>query len=257
MDCDEANKKRIRIFFIACFFVIGLLVGFVCGDIYATSLVQTAFQTTIDEYFHIQYNASIQAKGEEAIRSMVVEANKSFNSTEKLNKIADLVSDDFNEPFFNESKFFHDVPLCGHYDYRYFGYPNYCSGYGFDKDGRIRANGVSLNHDVDWVAYQKTGACQELAELFANVSVRAGIPARVICNEGLDHQWNEVYISSEWKVFDVTMYHDAKKENKTDPNIWLMNESEYLDRWPGNKVRSVFMCNGNEINSNLTKNYGL
>ncbi len=254
---DEENRRQIVIFLIGCFFLVGLAVGFIGGYVYATSLVQTAFQTTIDEYFHIQYNSTIRVQGEEAIRSMVVEANKSTNSIEKLNKIADLVSEDFNEPFFNESKFFHDVPVCKHYDYRYFGYPYYCSGYGFDKDGRVRANGVSLNHDVDWVAYQRTGACQELAELFANVSIRAGIPAKVICNEGLDHQWNEVYISSEWKVFDVTKYHDAKKGNITDSSIWLMNESEYLDRWPENKVSRVFMCNDNETNLNLSKNYGL
>lgn len=254
---DEKQKRQKRDFLIVSFFLIGLTVSFFGGFFYATTLVQTSFQTTIDEYFHIKYNSTIQVRGEEAIESMVIEANKYDNPTEKLNKIADLVSQDFNEPFFNESKFFHDVPICGHYDYRYFGYPYYCSGYGFDKDGRVRANGVSFNHNVEWIAYQKTGACQELAELFANVSVRAGIPAKTICNDGLDHQWNEVYISSEWKVFDVTKYHDAKKENKTDSNIWLMNESEYLGSWAGNKVSSVFVCNEDKTKNNLTKKYGL
>lgn len=254
---DENGKRQIWLFLIISFFLIGLTVGFFGGSFYATSQVQKSFQTTIDEYFQTQYNTTIQVRGEEAIESMVDEANKYDNSIEKINIIADLVSQDFNEPFFNESKFFHDVPLCGHYDYRYFGYPYYCSGYGFDKDGRVRANGVSLNHNVYWVAYQKTGACQELAELFANVSTTAGIPSRVICNDGLDHQWNEVYLSSEWKVFDITRYYDAKSQNISNPNFWLMNQSEYLPLWSGKKVSSVFVCNENKSSINLNKEYGL
>jgi hypothetical protein len=105
--------------------------------------------------------------------------------------------------------------------------------YWFDKRGKVRLNFIaddSIFWEPEWVAYQKTGACQELSILFNATANKAGFETRIVRSDGAydtGHFWNEVNISGEWKFFDVQQY--GIKKNTNNSTYWFGNTSEYSE----------------------------
>jgi hypothetical protein len=186
---------------------------------------------------------------------MVNESAKYENKTEKLNKIADLILLNFTELYFPESRLNFFPNECGGniiYNHRFFGH--LCSGYGYDKQGKVRARGVNLSNNPIWIASQKTGACEELTELFANVTNRSGFESRSVCPD-FDHRWNEVSIDGVWKYYDLTEYHDHKNDLNNEMK-WFGNQSEYHKN-TGWNFSTVYVCGKDTTypENNLTLNY--
>jgi len=106
-------------------------------------------------------------------------------------------------------------------------------GYIKDKKGRVRSILPNdLTYSPEWIAYQKTGACEALSILFNETANRSGFISRIVCskNEKVGHFWNEVMINNEWKYFDVQRYGQVK--NTDESSFWSGNRSDY-----GKKIR--------------------
>jgi hypothetical protein len=239
---------------ILLFFVI-IIAGLFLGYFFGWYLTSNSYQQTLNEYFQIQYDSSIKQDGELKIHSMVNESMKFNNDTEKLNKIADLVTQNFTGIFFTETQnslFFNDCDRKIPFNHRYFGH--YCTGYGYDKKGKVRVNGGSLTNNPFWIASQKTGACGDLSVLFENVTNQSGIPTRSVC-PNIDHQWNEVFIDDEWKYFDLTEYHDHHDDPEKQ-NIWIGKQENYCKN-TGWNFTQILICGSDPKDStkNLTSFY--
>jgi len=104
-----------------------------------------------------------------------------------------------------------------------------------DKSGRIRqfsadeSNGIVLNRDPYWIAFQKTGKCQELSVFFNKTANDSGFVTQIVRSDGNEHMWNEVNIDGEWKFFDVQRYGMKDSENSSK---WFGNTSDYADANP-------------------------
>ena len=163
----------------------------------------------------------------------------------RLALIAELITNDFTDPnwgYQRNEKYFCYYPKVDYY--------NYCCllgqhdvnstelslqncTYMVDKLGRIRqfnveyGNGIVLSKDPYWIAYQKTGECQELSFLFNDIARKSGFETRIIRSDGINHFWNEVNISGDWKFFDVQNYGDVK--GSINSSNWFGNTSDYAD----------------------------
>ena len=57
-----------------------------------------------------------------------------------------------------------------------------------------------------WILTSRTGNCGEYAKLFTEMAHRAGLEARTIRPEEMDHVWNEVRIDGDWIVVDPSRF---------------------------------------------------
>jgi len=195
----------------------------------------------LDEFFHNQYYYQIKSDGNVILDDYVNQTEK-YDGTDasKLNKIASLISQDFSNPFWSDVV---DSKGETHWENFFYGgdsgtkYKPFINKtivtpqYWFEKRGKVRLNYIADNSifwDPEWIAYQKTGGCQELSVLFNATTNNAGIKTRVVRSDGLyttGHFWNEVNINGEWKFFDVQEY--GLKKNSNDSTKWFGNTSDY------------------------------
>jgi hypothetical protein len=86
-----------------------------------------------------------------------------------------------------------------------------------------------LAYNPEWIAYQKTGACEALSIFFNETANRSGFVTRMVRSDGAfncgGHTWNEVLIDGEWKYYDVQLYGQIK--NSTKATDWFGNQSDY------------------------------
>jgi len=232
--------KIVGIFFcIVIFFYIGYYFGYNNGY----NDAQKVDGQNLNEFFHNQYYYQIKGEGKAIIDDNVAKTEKISNDSAKLNQIASLITQDFSNPFWADV-----IDLDGLVHWKKFFYGN-ASGSGYkpfinrtlvmpqfwyEKRGKVRLNYIandSIFWDPEWVAYQKTGGCQELSVLFNATANRAGIETRIVRSDGAyetGHMWNEVNISGEWKFFDVQKYGEKKYTNES--TFWFGNTSEYAEK---------------------------
>ena len=237
-------------------FIIWIIIAICITAFITVVLVDLRNQSIVNEYFQAQYTSTIGTEGDRIISLAVNESLKYDNETDQLNKIADLVLDNFTGIFFVETQknLFQD---CWHpFSYRHFSI--LCTGYGFDKNGKVRAENVPLANNATWIAYQKTGACGEVAALFAEIANRSNYSTRIVCGNGNYHSWDEVSNDGgkTWKYFDVTRYHDLRG-NLDNTTNWFDYPRNYFKNNPGFSFSSICIC-GTDCNipeNNLSQNY--
>lgn len=202
----DDNKEKYLYFYIGV--VIGLVIGVSCGVIY----MHEKYQDTLDDFFNLTYPDEIQPKGEREISSIVKEVSSIQNEKLKLLKLAEWTTDNFTGVYFSESStklWPNEYSASPPYNHKYIG--DSLSGYGYDRDGNIRArSSTKFWKDPYWIAYMKTGACEEVAVLFYELTNRSGFESRLVASPGddLGHIWVEVKIDNEWLYADCACYHD-------------------------------------------------
>jgi len=179
----------------------------------------------------------IKSEGNRTINEIVDKtANFGINAT-RLNAIAAFITENFTDIYWpsqqNEDFFCYytngdgkgEWIWCAPYN-GFFGKNPQLYGYISDRKGGVRtilAN--DLNYDPQWIAYQKTGACEALSIFFNETANRSGFVSRIVTTNGSLHTWNEVMIDGEWKYYDVQRYGQVKNTNES--SSWFGNRSEY------------------------------
>jgi hypothetical protein len=227
-DRDDIQQKYLYI-------CIGLIIGILIGGLYGILLTQAKYQETLDDFFSLSYTTKIRPEGEKEIDSIVNEVSGIQNERMKLIRLAEWTVDNFTGVYFKESweaKLWpNEYGASPNYNHKYIG--DNIFGYGYDKDGNIRARSLTqFWKDPYWIAYMKTGACEEVAVLFYELTNRSGFESRLVCSPASDlgHMWVEVKLNDEWLYADCACYHDYggirwldTRENYTK-NCYCLNE---------------------------------
>jgi hypothetical protein len=225
----------------------------------------------LDECFKILDKTVIHDAGKLEIDIIVNKTSYLGKESKRLTLIADMITSDFTDPYWphqqDENHFcyypddekmpYNYCRLQGQNNLKSLGsdHDKYNNTYLFDKKGRVRqlhvnTGMIALNIDPYWIAFQKTGACQELSVLFNKTANESGFVTRIVYSDGNSHFWNEVNIDGEWKFFDVQRY---GMNDTNDSSKWFGNTSDYADAYPwplcnminnGTK-RGIFVCDIN------------
>lgn len=234
----DINNDKVRAFIILFFFSTGFLLGLFVG--YTLLYPQKSDMQKIDESYHAIYHNFIRNAGKERIENIVNLTSPYGKNSTRLIKIASAITEEFTDP--NWAYQMNDEFFCN--------YPNWDQPYTYcligsddkiqtlknqslknitfvsDKKGHIRQGfGTDLSTDPYWIAFQKTGECQELSVLFNAVAHESGFETRIVGANGTAHIWNEVQIEGSWKFFDVQRYGEVKGQG--DPSQWFGERSEY------------------------------
>ena len=205
----------------------------------------------LDEYFKLKYLEISKTEGNIEIDNIVSKASSKNSQIEELNTIVYLITNNFTNPWWDNGTYFWENELDGKiiFNHKYFG--NIHAGYGYDKNGRLRAlNGTSFYNKPYWIAYMKTGACQELAVLFNETANRAGFETRIVHNPDEDHVWNEIRINETWLYADIDCYHNKNGQN------WLGNTSEYRKNCINfSEDSSIYIFPNKDQKDDITINY--
>jgi hypothetical protein len=203
--------------------------------------------TKLDEHYKMQYYAGIHDTGKLEIDRIVQDTSSLGRDPGRLTLIAHFITRNFTNPNWpnqQDEEHFCYYPQSNEYNYCCLLAPENISSlddlslqechYMRDKSGRIRqyyavyGNGVVLNADPYWVAFQKTGECQELAVVFNEIANESGFVTRIVRSDGIGHFWNEVYVDGDWKFFDVQRYGMNDTENSSK---WLGKTEDYVEAY--------------------------
>jgi len=186
-------------------------------------------------YLYIPYFLIIKPDGEEKISAILSEVKMINQTDKKLERIAEWEAEGFTGVFNQEPSFKLPGILL------WFG-----AGYGVyfnisDKQPiKIRPGSISFYNDPFWIAYFKTGACEERAYLFNYIANQSGEISRVVKSPGNDHGWVEVYNGTDWIYADPTFYFEY--HNLPAIEKFWMNETPMLQEgwgWHLSKVTTV------------------
>jgi len=195
-----------------------------------------AINAGLNEHYHSQFSV-IRSEGNRTINKIVNDTAQFGKNPKRLNAIADLIVDNFTDIYWpsqqNDNYFCYYSPndgkgewvWCAPY-HGFYGKNPRSYGYITDKQGRVRTILPNdLNYNPEWIAYQKTGACEAISILFNETANRSGFVSRIVRSESVNHTWNEVLVNGEWKYYDVQRYGQVK--NTTESPFWFGNRSEY------------------------------
>lgn len=197
----------------------------------------------LDAYFSALYDSEISPEGEEDIQNFIGTLSPSLNETERFEKIAGWVTANFTDYYWERSYLnnseFDFVPIL----------PNY-KGYESDPRGGVRANPPSTYaNDPAWIAYYRTGACGELASLFADVVDRTGNPTKIVVakfTEDRNHAWVEITRDNgEIICFDPTIYGEYFIFGKRESGVWTAERSSFKLLWRV-EIEGVYDVDTNE-----------
>jgi hypothetical protein len=231
--------KRCIVFFAV--FLLGFLLVSGCSSLDAEN-------RKLDEHYKTLYYSGIHDAGKIEVDGIVNNTSYLKKDPKRLTLIAYLITSNFTNPnwqYQRDEEHFCYYPQANYY--------NYCCAlaadnislvkelsfnechYMHDKSGRIRqfygvyGNGVVLNVDPYWIAFQKTGECQELSVLFNKTANESGFVTRIVRSDGIGHFWNEVYVDGDWKFLDVQRYGMKDTDNSSK---WFGNTSDYAEAYP-------------------------
>jgi len=181
------------------------------------------YYNDLDEYFIIKYLEISKKEGNIEIDDIVAQAASKNSKIEGLNTIAYLITNNFSNLWWErDNEYFWRNEYGGNnkFNHKYFGNER---RYGYDILGRLRAReGTSFHNKPYWIAYMKTGACQELAVLFNETANRAGFETRIVWTPPPQaHVWNEIKINNTWLYADIDCYHNRRGQK------WIGNREEY------------------------------
>ena len=209
------------------------------------------YYNDLDEYFIIKYLEKSKNEGNNEIDKIVAQAALTNSKIEGLSTIAYLITNNFSNLWWerdNEYFWRNEYGGNNNFNHKYFGNE---PKYGYDILGRLRAQeGTSFHNKPYWIAYMKTGACQELAVLFNETANRAGFETRIVHNPNEDHVWNEIWINETWLYADIDCYHNKNGQN------WLGNTSEYRKNCINfSEDSSIYIFPNKDQKDDITINY--
>ena len=220
------------------------------------ALTKQSYDNTLNEYFESQYHLSINQSGEKNLQVMLNNVTE-IDNTKKLNQIANEITKNFSNPFWNDttdSFYPNSCSSSSGFYYHFFG-NRINQGYGYNKNKKIRVMSGNFTQLPNVIAYEKTGACEELSILFAYVSNRSGFVTRVVYSDDIGHRWNEVLINeTEWSFFDSDIYHQ-RQGNLSYQSDWFGDRCEYKKNWGKNLTVYIYDSDANDPLNNLTPYY--
>jgi hypothetical protein len=220
---DKKDASHLIIFIpyviLICGAVLGIILGFFLVDFIKPD------NQKLDDCFDVLHKTITQKIGENEIKKVVNKSPFLQNDTERLVIISGSLVNNFTDPNWADQQ--NNETFC-YYPNENISF-NYCllkieiskklneqpyrnKAYMFDKKGHVRQywkeslGGIMLRTDPFWIAYQKTGECQELSILFNETANQSGFESRIIRSDGNGHFWNEVKINGTWKFFDLQQF---------------------------------------------------
>lgn len=231
------NSLKISLSFSA--FSLVLLFIITSGCLNADFMIVKFIDIKNDINFHYISYSNIITEGNDSINHFVTDTSYYGKNPQRLNKIADLIVQNFTDPFWNYQK----SEFCTFFREDGSNWSDWCMFYGntsfadikyrHDKNGRVRIQiSNDLSYDPRWIAYQKTGACQDSAILFNETINRSGFVSQVVRANGIGHFWVEVYIDNEWNTFDIQKYGNKSLNhlNWSGKRGDYVNNSDFPDR---------------------------
>jgi len=196
-------------------------------------------------YLFIPYFLVIKPTGEKNTEAIISEVKKINQTDKKLERIAEWEAEGFTETFGNDPSF--KLPgLLGWIGASYSVYFNISD----TQPIKIRPSSIVFYDDPYWIAYFKTGACQERAYLFNFIANQSGEVTRIVTSPGNDHDWVEVYNGSEWIYADPTFYYHYHNTPGLE-KAWMNETPMFQTGWGWHLSKVTILMNETE----LTKNY--
>jgi hypothetical protein len=189
------------------------------------------------QYFEIIDNSAIEKAGTNEINSIINESIASENDTNRLNKIADLMTNNYDDKVVGPRP--PELPFSKRYLHNENG-QIWIIPVDIEFDPYVASVSRKLASDPNWLIYQKFGACREVSLLFYHIANKSGFSSRIVrTGDGQDsygraaaHWWNEVELGGVNKTFDVQWYLQIK--NKISPGSkWSGNRSDYINNSDG------------------------
>lgn len=234
-------------------------------------LIQPVFVNyTTNTYYHFIYSIK-KEEGNATINNMVTQTQNYNTSTERLTKIAFLITQNFTDywwPYQRSDRFCYILnrdpaynwcnPLYGTPFYEFSNKDPRYYIYLKDKLGNVTIQQTNdLSNNPEWIAYQKAGDCQAISVLFNETANRSGFVSRTVRFQGFDHMWNEVNINGSWKVFDIQQFGQDNGTNITDLTYWNANPKIFAESYYNSPNLGVYTLNLTDdgFGENLTQSY--
>lgn len=198
-------------------------------------------------YLFIPYFLVIKPAGERETDAIISEVKMINQTDKKLQRIAEWEADGFTEAFGNDPSF--RLPgILGWIGASYGVYFNISDL----QPIKIRPSSIVFYDDPYWIAYFKTGACQDRAYLFNYIANQSGEVTRVVGSPGNDHAWVEVYNGTDWIYADPTFYYHYHNSPGLE-NAW-MNETPMLQKaWGWHLSKVTIALNETELTKKYTE----
>ncbi len=210
-NCNDCKTILLVIIFVLMLgsLLIGIFIGYLIEEnLYSDNQkMDTAIQFLLP---------AIHDAGQMRINQIVNQTSDLGQNSTRLNAMAELIKNDFTSPDWNNAIYTQMSPTG--------------SSYLVDARGRIRQNirdndTFDLSTIPDWVAFERTGRCEEMSVLFYAVATKAGFNMHVVGAAGIGHWWNEVEINNDWKYFDLQRYGEVNGVG--DQSQWFGNRSNF------------------------------
>lgn len=231
--------------------VLVIFVVFFIGSLYGMFYQSQISSEHINEYFDILYGTEIYPYGEEEIENFISTLPSNESERERLERIAFWVSSNFTNPYW-------EANILGNSEYDYSDFGPGMSRYVYDPSGKLRVHyeGPYLDNP-QWIAYYRTGACGELAALFADIVNRTGNPTNVVIAkyaDGRNHAWVEIIRDTgELWYFDPTRYGEYELFNKGEYGAWTGRVTSFTMPW-GVEVDGIY---DHDTHKDVTDHYPL
>jgi hypothetical protein len=222
MECEINLKWLKRPIFYGIIFGIVLIIIWNYFLTWPLTILHLNEEIMVDKEISKQYNYTIKPEGNQKITDAVNNISKFSNTGEKLNSILDWELQDWINPRWRET---YKTVTCYDSACRYVFFDNNIKKMRADVNFPPVFGTIYYPNDPAWITYHKTGACQEISVLFAEIAKRSGYQTQTVYCPS--HQWPEVYIDGEWWYYDPVCAYEKYHLDKTKSNMWF-NKTEYF-----------------------------
>ncbi len=230
-------EKKIKLILICCvviFVLYSYFSGYYLQPIHSPTLI--IINVYLNEHYHHEFS-KIQEDGNRMINRIVSDTSDYGRTPYRLNVIANKIAENFTDIYWpsqqKENYFCYYTNSSGKGEWTwcppfngFFGNNPRAYGYITDKKGRVRSTLPNdLTYSPEWIAYQKTGACEAISILFNETANRSGFVTRIVSSDSAGHFWNEIEVNGEWKYYDIQRYGQVK--GTSEESFWFGNRTEY------------------------------
>lgn len=209
-------------------FIVGIIVGgfLVLLICYFTLIIPAPTNdNTYTTCFQILDKTVIKNYGSTKIDSIVNNLPPNSNQTQKLDEIADAITNNFSDGYWAKNDSWEYIDNSQIYSYN-------DKGQIYIRTTRNLDSIRDLAIDPNWIIYYHAGACRELSIIFDRIATKAGSKTRLMRTGdgdsegfGANHWWNEVEINGINKTFDVQWFGLIKHGYRG--TSWFGNRSDY------------------------------
>lgn len=235
---DKSDQRGVGLVLLGAF-IGGILTLSFFIFYYIPTMTSPAEDRTYTTCFQILDKTVIYVSGNEKINAIVNESSKIANDTQRLNKIAERITDNFAAGVWNNNSTWANQSLAMLNNSQRYAYNTAYNGYGQIYIVGVDESDRNLITDPNWLIYNKIGACRELSILFDTIAKKSGYSVRIMrtgngdsFGTGATHWWNEVEINGVNKTFDL-QYYGQIRYGVSKGDSWSGNRSDYTNNSDG------------------------